>query len=84
MGRRNRGQRMGQGRGKRGRGQRGERGQRDCHFSQTGREVSHMVKKLTHSRNIREVMTVIEVPEKLCSGSAQYLKKKKKDKKEKV
>lgn len=37
-----------------------------------------MVKKLTHSRNIREVMTVIEVPEKLCSGSAQYLKKKKK------
>lgn len=42
-----------------------------------------MVKKLTHSRNIREVMTVIEVPEKLCSGSAQYLKKKKKKTKRK-
>lgn len=35
-----------------------------------------MLKKQTRSRNIRERVTVIEVSEKLCSGSAQYLGKK--------
>lgn len=62
------------GRGERGQG--GERGQKDCPFSQTSMEVSWMLKKQTRSRNIRERVTVIEVSEKLCSGSAQYLGKK--------